>query len=159
MTGVLTPPYPAQSIPDVSAGLLAFNAAWKEAKRAGHVAVCIELRRGRWTVKLDALTAPGHEVGQEDAAVLAEAVRTAVNARIATTGTLGPVMYGLEGLAGEQTARTWACAMHAAAYGSPEALRELTAATVPGRGGPHELPAAGRDGTSVAPCMPEGLPG
>jgi hypothetical protein len=27
MTGVLTPPYPAQSIPDASAGTLAFNAA------------------------------------------------------------------------------------------------------------------------------------
>jgi hypothetical protein len=102
MTGVLTPPYPEQSIPDVSAGLLAFNSAWEEAKRAGHVAVCIQLRRGRWIVKLDVLTVPGHKVGEADAAVLAEAVRTAVIAGIATTGTIGPVMYGLEGLVGRR---------------------------------------------------------
>ena len=77
-------------------------------------------------MKLDTLTAPGHRVGQAEAAVLAQAVRTLVRARVAVTGTAGPVMYGLEGIVGGDEARTLAAAMHAAVYGAPIALETLT---------------------------------
>jgi hypothetical protein len=77
---VLNPPYPADLIPDTSAGLLAFNAARDEATWAGHVAVSVQLQRGRWTVKLDTLTAPDHSVRADDVRVLAEAVQALVRA-------------------------------------------------------------------------------
>jgi hypothetical protein len=102
---VLNPPYPADLIPDTAAGLLAFNAARDEAARAGHVAVSVQLQRGRWTVKLDTLTTPDHRVRADDVRVLAQAVQALVRAGVATSGTTGPVQYSLERVPAEQDAR------------------------------------------------------
>lgn len=64
-------PCPAQLVPD-GTKLDEFNRAYQAAKDAGTVFVCVARSGARWTVKLDALTAPGHSV--EDAAVTAVAM-------------------------------------------------------------------------------------
>ncbi|MEU8137809.1 hypothetical protein [Streptodolium elevatio] len=57
-------------VPDVSGGVELFNAAYTAAKDRNEVFAAVQLDEGRWTVKLDGLTALGHTVPAEAAAVL-----------------------------------------------------------------------------------------
>ena len=120
-------PLPAALVPDASAGVLALSAVREEAARVGRVAVAVHLWRGTWTVTLDTLTAPDHEIAEADARAVAGAVRALVRAKVAGAGSHGPWQYTLERVRAEADARALAAAMHAAVYGHPAELGALCA--------------------------------
>ncbi|MFE9743137.1 hypothetical protein [Streptomyces sp. NPDC006477] len=110
-------PCPAGLIPDAT-DAEAFDAVYRAAREQRVVFVAIEHHGLRWMVKVDALTAPQHNV---DAAVY-EAVREAV-ARLVDTRQVrsdsfaDPVYCVLQDVDSALRARELAAALHAAFYG------------------------------------------
>ncbi|WP_329182210.1 hypothetical protein OG754_40405 (plasmid) [Streptomyces decoyicus] len=119
-------PLSADQIPDGS-NLAAFNAAYREAKRAEVPFVCVMRGSGNgWTVKVDALSAPVWKVHEQDADLLHEAVVCLVRERIVDSGaSAGPEYIALHGVANEEQARQLASGLHATLYGKPERLRAI----------------------------------
>lgn len=98
-------PLSADRIPDGSK-LDAFNAAYREAKRAGVPFVCVMRSSGTgWTVKVDVLSAPVWEVDEQDAELLRETVVCLVRERIVDSGaSAGPEYLAMHGVADERQA-------------------------------------------------------
>ena len=82
----------------------------------------------QWTVKADALTAPGHVI--EDTVqdtTRAALIRLARNGEIGEDSYTGPVYYALFDVG--EAARELAAALHAALYGDPEPLTRAASET------------------------------
>jgi hypothetical protein len=118
----LPTPCPAELIPDAT-NPDTFYTAYHVAKQQRAVFVAIEHSGRQWTVKADALTAPGHVIDD----TVQHAIRTAL-VHLARTGEIsndsytGPIYYALFDVADAVRARELAAAPHAALYGDVELL-------------------------------------
>ncbi|MEU3613039.1 hypothetical protein ABZ725_12125 [Streptomyces sp. NPDC006872] len=113
-------PLPAALIPDCTKPE-AHKAAYRSAKSADTIFVCIARQGSRWKVELDAFSSTGPTIPEQAAAVLHSAVEVLVSGGTVTQANVSPDYISIWEIDTEQKAREIAAAFHAAMHG----LRQL----------------------------------